>query len=178
MMRKGLVAVLAALLAGCGGSLFESQRIEYKSASKLPPLEIPPDLTAPSRDNRFQVPDINPTGTATYSTYSSERAGAPRTGAAEVLARMPANKVRVERAGTQRWLVVAQAPEKLWPLVKEFWQELGFLIKIEAPELGVMETDWAENRAKIPQDFIRNALGKVFEGLYSTAERDKFRTRL
>jgi outer membrane protein assembly factor BamC len=178
MMRTWFVAVLAVFLAGCGGSLFESQKIEYKSAGKLPPLEVPPDLTSPSRDNRYQVPDINPAGTATYSTYSSERAGEPRTGSTEVLAAIPANRVRVERAGTQRWLVVPQTPEKLWPIVKEFWQELGFLVKIEAPEIGVMETDWAENRAKIPQDFIRNALGKLLDNLYSTAERDKFRTRL
>ena len=178
MMKKWFVAALAGLLAGCGGSLFESQRIDYKTAAKLPSLEVPPDLTTPSRDNRYQVPDINPTGTATYSTYSTERAGMPRTGSTEVLAAIPANKVRVERAGTQRWLVVPQTPEKLWPVVKEFWQELGFLIKVEIPEAGIMETDWAEDRAKIPQDFIRRALGKVFEGLYSTAQRDKFRTRL
>jgi outer membrane protein assembly factor BamC len=178
MMKKRFVAALAVLLAGCGGSLFESQRIEYKTAAKLPTLEVPPDLTAPSRDNRYQVPDVNPTGTATYSTYSSERAGAPRAGATEVLPAISPAKVRMERAGTQRWLVVPQSPEKLWPVMKEFWQELGFLIKIEVPEAGVMETDWAENRAKIPQDFIRNALGKVLDGLYSTSERDKFRTRL
>jgi len=78
MMKKWFVAALAGLLAGCGGSLFESQRIDYKTAAKLPSLEVPPDLTTPSRDNRYQVPDINPTGTATYSTYSSERAGEPR----------------------------------------------------------------------------------------------------
>jgi outer membrane protein assembly factor BamC len=41
-----------------------------------------------------------------------------------------------------------------------------------------METDWAENRANIPQDVIRRTLGKVLDGLYSTAERDKFRTRI
>ena len=177
MMRKWSVVALAALLAGCGGTLFES-KVEYKTAGKLPPLEVPPDLTAPSRDTRYQVPDINPTGTATYSAYSSERAGGPRVGSTEVLPAIAASKVRIERAGTQRWLVVPQTAEKLWPAVKEFWQELGFLIKIEVPEAGVMETDWAENRAKIPQDFIRNALGKLFEGLYSTSERDKFRTRL
>ena len=49
---------------------------------------------------------------------------------------------------------------------------------MELPQAGVMETDWAENRAKIPQDFIRSTIGKVFDGLYSTGERDKFRTRL
>ena len=178
MMKKWFVAALAGLLAGCGGSLFESQRIEYKTAAKLPTLEVPPDLTAPSRDNRYQVPDINPTGTATYSTYSSERAGEPRAGSTGILPAISPTKVRMERAGTQRWLVVPLPPEKLWPVVKEFWQELGFLIKVEIPEAGIMETDWAEDRAKIPQDFIRRALGKVFEGLYSTAQRDKFRTRL
>ncbi|MCK9202791.1 MAG: outer membrane protein assembly factor BamC, partial [Gallionella sp.] len=84
----------------------------------------------------------------------------------------------IERSGTQRWLVVSGSPEKLWPGVKEFWQELGFLVNVEVPEAGIMETDWAENRAKIPQDIIRGTIGKVFDSLYSTAERDKFRTRL
>ena len=63
-------------------------------------------------------------------------------------------------------------------MVKDFWQGLGFLIKTESPETGVMETDWAENRAKIKQDPIRNLLGGILDGAYSTGERDKFRTRL
>ena len=149
MMRKRCLVALVALVAGCSGSLLEN-RVEYKSAGKLPPLELPPDLTAPSRDNRYQVPDLNQTGTATYSAYSSERTGVSRTGSTEILPAISASKVRMERAGTQRWLVVPQVPEKLWPVVNEFWQEAGFLIKIETPEAGVMETDWAENRSKIP----------------------------
>ncbi len=177
MIRNWCAAALALFLAGCGGSLLE-QKVEYKSAAKLPPLEVPPDLTTPTRDNRYQVPDINPKSTATFSSYSSERAGGSRAGATEVLPAVAAAKVHMERAGTQRWLVVPETPDKVWPQVKEFWQENGFLIKVEMPEAGVMETDWAENRAKIPQDFIRNALGKLIEGMYSTSERDKFRTRL
>lgn len=177
MMRKWVIVALAALVAGCGGSLLDN-KVEYKSAGKLPPLEVPPDLTALSRDTRYQVPDVNPTGVATYSSYSAERIGGPRLGSTEILPAISASKVSMARAGTQRWLVVPQSPEKLWPVVKEFWQELGFLIKIEVPEAGVMETDWAENRAKIPQDFIRATIGKLLEGLYSTSERDKFRTRL
>jgi outer membrane protein assembly factor BamC len=86
--------------------------------------------------------------------------------------------VRLERDGSQRWLVVNQSPEALWPKVKEFWQDNGFLIAIDMPKTGVMETDWAENRAKIPQDFLRKTIGKIFDSLYSTGERDKFRTRL
>jgi outer membrane protein assembly factor BamC len=62
--------------------------------------------------------------------------------------------------------------------VREFWQENGFLLTVDQANLGIMETDWAENRAKMPQDIIRAPIGKVFDSLYSTGERDKFRTRL
>jgi outer membrane protein assembly factor BamC len=171
--------LLTGLLAGCGGNILpESKKIEYKSAGKLPPLEIPPDLTQQSRDERYVVPDVSSSkGSATYSAYSSERSGQARTTTAQDL--LPqVDKMRIERSGTQRWLVVGGSPEKLWPGVKEFWQELGFLVNVEVPEAGIMETDWAENRAKIPQDIIRGTIGKVFDSLYSTAERDKFRTRL
>lgn len=179
MLSKSAAVLLIGLLAGCSGNILpESKKIEYKSAGKLPPLEIPPDLTQQSRDERYAVPDVSSSkGSATYSAYSSERSGQARTTTAQdVLPQV--DTMRIERSGTQRWLVVQGSTEKLWPAVKEFWQELGFLVNVEIPEAGIMETDWAENRAKIPQDFIRNTLGKVLDSLYSTAERDKFRTRL
>jgi len=172
-----LMAALVVTIAGCGSfSVLESKKVDYKSSGKLPPLEIPPDLTALAADDRFAVPDINPQGSATFSAYNKDRSGQPQGNQSNLLPSQ--DKVRVERSGTQRWLVVNASPEQVWPVIKAFWQETGFLIKVEVPESGVMETDWAENRAKIPQDMIRNALGKVLDGLYSTAERDKFRTRL
>jgi len=178
-MRRVIHFVLLALLAGCSSmpDVLQGEKIQYKGAGKLPPLEIPPDLTAPSRDDRYAVPDINTQGSATLSTYNAERSGGTvRAGSTELLPNVA--KVRIDRAGTQRWLVVPEAPEKVWPVVKEFWQGFGFQIKTELPEAGVMETDWAENRAKIPDDPIRNLLGKVIDSVYSTGERDKFRTRL
>ena len=177
VLRVSLCA-LALAVAGCANIGLESKKIDYKSASKtnVPTLEIPPDLTSPTRDNRFAVPDTGGKGSATYSQYSGERTLAKEQQQSDVLPKV--DKTRIERSGSQRWLVVAEAPDKLWDKVKEFWQETGFLIKLELPEAGVMETDWAENRAKIGDDFIRNMLGKVLDSLYSTAERDKFRTRL
>jgi outer membrane protein assembly factor BamC len=175
--RRALIAATVLSLCGCSTSFWEGKRIEYKSAEKLPTLEVPPDLTSPTRDDRYQVPDISPTGTATASAYNAERSGAPRTAAPNEI--LPEVKTaHVERAGAQRWLVVSAPPERVWPAVKEFWQESGFLIKTELPEIGVMETDWAENRAKIPDDMIRNILGKIADGMFSTSERDKYRTRL
>src|SRR5512139_3539004 len=168
-----LLLMVTVALSACGG--MESKKIDYKSAGKAPTLEVPPDLVAPTTDNRYAVPDTQGSGTATLSTYSEERKTAPSS--AQTL--LPTEeKARIERAGSQRWLVVQATPQQVWPVLKDFWQENGFIVNLESPETGLMETDWAENRAKIPQDVIRNTLGKVLDSLYSTAERDKFRTRL
>lgn len=170
--------LLAIALAACSSIGLEPKKIDYKSASavKVPTLEVPPDLTSPARDDRFAVPDTAGKGTATFSTYAGERS--PQAKAQQPSEVLPqVDKARIERSGNQRWLVVAGTPDKLWDTVKEFWQETGFLIKLELPEAGVMETDWAEDRAKLGNDGLRKYLGKVFDALYSTAERDKFRTR-
>jgi outer membrane protein assembly factor BamC len=172
--------IFLACISGCN-LMPESKKIDYKSSGKLPPLEIPPDLTMPQTDDRFAVPDSSASGSATFSTYRSgvsEDRPRTHTGSSVLSATAEQDMVRIARAGTQRWLVVPHGPETVWPVVKEFWQDMGFLLKLEAPDLGIMETDWAENRAKIPQDIIRSALSFFMDGLYSTAERDKFRARL
>jgi outer membrane protein assembly factor BamC len=172
-----VMVVLALTIVGCDSlTILESKKVDYKSSGKLPPLEVPPDLTAIGADDHFAVPDVNPQGSATFSAYNKERGVQPQSGQSILLPSQ--DKVHVERSGTQRWLVVNATPEQVWPVIKAFWQEMGFIVKIEVPGSGVMETDWAENRAKIPQGIIRNALSKVVDSLYSTGERDKFRTRL
>ena len=148
----------------------EGERIDYKSSgAKAPSLDIPPDLTQLSRETRYVVP-----GTAV--TASSYQVAQPTQ--AVPTAATAVGDVRIERAGSQRWLVVGRPADKLWSPVRDFWLESGFLLAQDQENLGIMETDYAENRAKLPQDFIRSALGKVLDGLYSTGERDKFRTRL
>ena len=165
-VKLGLVACAAALSA-C--SVLEGDKIDYKSATRGQTLEVPPDLTQLSRDSRYVVPG----GPVSASSYALGQTlpGVPTAATA-------IGDVRVERAGNQRWLVVNRPADQVWPAVRDFWQESGFLLAMDQPNLGIMETDWAENRAKIPQDFIRNAIGKVLDSVYSTAERDKFRTRL
>jgi len=178
MLKRLAVFGSVLLLGACSGANeWMEGKVEYKNAATLPPLEIPPDLTSPQRDNRYAVPD-SAQSTATLSNYEAERKqGKP---AATGLVVLPSvDRMRIERAGTQRWLVIDDMPpEKLWPLVREFWLENGFLIRYEAPELGVMETDWAETRAKVEQGGLRWLLGKALDQMYSTSERDKFRTRL
>lgn len=162
-------ATLIAALAASGCSTLEPDRIDYKSATKSSTLEVPPDLTSLSRDSRFSVPGTAVTASA-YNTGQTQ-AGVP-------VAANALSDVRIERSGNQRWLVVARPAEQIYPAVRDFWQDNGFLLNTDRQDIGIMETDWAENRAKLPQDFVRNTIGKVIDSLYDTGERDKFRTRL
>jgi len=178
-------AALALALSGCGSSfsvfgddgIIKDRGADYKQARTESSLEIPPDLSSSSIDDAMVVPDINPRSTATYSQYAAERSG-PRAVQTQT-AVLPENPdIRVMRDADRRWLVVNAAPEAVWPRIREFWLQAGFLLKIDDPQTGILETDWAENRADIPKGFIRDMLGKVFEQLYSSATRDKFRVRL
>ena len=155
-------------LSAC--SVLESDKVDYRSTAKVPTLVIPPDLTQLSKDTRYTVIDggISASGIKTGQAASGQTP----------IATLALGDVRIERAGNQRWLVVNRPADKLWEPVKDFWQENGFLLAMDQSNLGIMETDWAENRAKIPQDMFRAALGKMLDSLYSTPERDKFRTRL
>ena len=176
--RSSLGLAVATLLAGLALSgcttlsdTLSGGKVDYKSASatKGPALDVPPDLSQLTRDSRYVVPGMAVSANAYQVTQPADAAPT----AANVM-----GDVRIERAGNQRWLVVNRPADKLWDPVREFWKENGFQLPIEQAELGILETDFAENRAKLPQDFIRNTIGKVFDGLYSTGERDKFRTRL
>jgi outer membrane protein assembly factor BamC len=167
--KSGVLATMTLCVALSACSVFDSEKIDYKSAGKGTSLEVPPDLTQLSRDSRYQVPG----GPVTASGFAVGQAAPTLPTAASTL-----GDVRIERAGNQRWLVVNRPADQLWNPVREFWQENGFLLALDESNLGIMETDWAENRAKIPQDVIRNTLGKLLDSLYSTSERDRFRTRL
>jgi outer membrane protein assembly factor BamC len=176
---SAFAAVLCAVaLAGCNitQTISDATRIDYKSATKGPGLDIPPDLVTPRNDDRFAVPD-RITGT-TLSAYNRDRvAEKPAPGAVAGVLPQPQG-VRLERQGAQRWLVIEQSPDKVWPVLRDFWAESGFVLRVESPETGIMETDWAENRGVYADSWLRGQLSKVLGSLYSTGTRDKFRTRL
>ena len=173
------LALAAAVIIATGCSWFGTKKSEeYKSASRpSKPLEVPPELTTPTTEERFVIPD--PRTQTTYSSYERQRTSPATPATPQSSAILPKIEgARLERHGDQRWLVVKGAPEAVWPQVHEFWLAAGYSINREQPDLGIMETDWYEDRARIPQDIVRRTIGRLIDGMYSTATRDKYRTRL
>src|SRR4030067_574569 len=180
VLHIAISVVVLVSMASCS-TISSDKRIDYRAAAmQVPKLEVPPDLTTPGTDERYKVPQgdgatpaLTAEGVATYSDY--DKSGAAQ-GRGAVLPE--GQDVRLEREGARRWLVVKDEPERVWTVVKAFWQETGLSLKSEEQAAGVMETDWVENRAKIPKSAIRNVLGKVFDRVYTSGERDQYVTRL
>ena len=169
LARAGVIG-LALAVSAC--SVIQEDKIDYKSAQKASTLEVPPDLTQLSKDTRYTT-----TQDKSVSALALQ-AGQAQVPTVERSAPLQVGDVQILREGDKRWLLVNRPVEQLWEPAREFWIDHGFNLEQEKPDLGILETDWAENRAKLPQDVIRKTLGKVFDSLYSTSERDKFRTRL
>ena len=168
------LAVMATALAGCSTlqelSPFESKRVEYKAAQSGPSLEIPPDLTPPKFDDRYKA------GTATLSGVNAANRSAVLSGSGGVLPAV--SGMRIERAGSERWLVVPGTPETTFPRIREFWSTMNMNLVLDDSRIGLLETDWQENRARIQEDIVRRTIGKVFDNLFSSGTRDKYRTRV
>ena len=160
----------AVALSAC--SVLEPDKIDYKSSGRGVSLEVPPDLSQLPGQSRYAVSSGTVTATGYQAGQAATQAAGTPTAANQIA------DVQFMRQDGERWLRVDRTPDQLWGSVRDFWLESGFLMAVDQANMGLMETDWAENRAKIPQDFIRNTIGKVFDSLYSTGERDKFRTRL
>ncbi|KXJ62586.1 hypothetical protein AXY46_04045 [Achromobacter xylosoxidans] len=178
--HAGLSALMSlVLLAGCSEVnqfLGNEESVDYKSAvnQRGEPLSIPPDLTQANSDPRYRAPA---SGSTTFSEFQQQgvaQASAPKT--SNVLPNR--SDMRVERDGDLRWLVVDRPPEQVFPRLIDFWTESGFTVATNNPGAGLIETDWAENRAKIPESWLRQALGAVLESAWDSGEREKFRTRV
>jgi outer membrane protein assembly factor BamC len=170
--------VLICSLAACSSieGLASGDKVDYRGATAKPtPLDVPPDLTQLAVDPRY-APQAGVISAAALQAPAPAASSAPAS--TNLVAPSALGDVRLERQGNLRYLSTPLTPEQLWPQLQAFWNERGLVLVVDQPDVGVMETEWTENRARLPGDVVRKTLGKIFDSLFSTGERDKYRTRV
>jgi outer membrane protein assembly factor BamC len=175
--------LVAALLSGCGAlpsmdKVLPDRKVEYKKAKDAGTnLEIPPDLTKSTINDQLVIPGSSGAEATTLSgQLARERIQGRVATRTSVLPTI--EEIEVMRDGNQRWLRIQGTPEDVWYKTVAFWQENGILLAQQDPSVGVMVTDWLENRADIKRDFITDKIRSVFDGAYSAATRDQYRLRI
>lgn len=177
VVRTGLAVALTTALAACSTFDFSNDRIQYETSDSRAPLEVPPDLNSVLGSDRYTVPSRPQTVWASQQAQLDAAQAANGNQAASLL--LPQGEVaKIVREGNNRWIHVNMAPEMVWPIMQDFWSTVGLSLSRQDAATGVMETNWAENRAKLPQDIIRATLGRVIDMVYSTGERDQYRARV
>ncbi|MDO4693523.1 MAG: outer membrane protein assembly factor BamC [Eikenella sp.] len=175
-LKLPFVLLLSGTLTACASD-GEQPKLDYQTNNqRVVSLDVPPDLTNPNQGDRYALPAGS--GAVRASDLARARQASAANADSPVLAEV--RNIRIQREGGERWLNVGnKTPAQIWPLLHAFWQEQGFVIAREEPGIGLMETDWAENRAKLPQDGLRRLFDRIGLGsVYSTGERDKFTIRL
>ncbi len=159
------------VLSACQSLSFDvGDTIDYKSNKSINALEIPPGLSSPDYDTTYAaIPggSVSAAALARGEAQGNSRAVLPVNAGSQIMS-----------SGNVRWLQVRAPAEAIWPKLQEFWNVMGFTVKTDEPRVGIMETDWAENKAEIPMDGIRKALGKTFEGMWDAGSRDRYKLRL
>lgn len=167
MLRVGLIISLLISLVACsstpGWKGIYSAGDKEKSAIQL---EVPPDLSQPSVTDSLALPNI--AGGSTYSSYQGTEYKGEKVAPANL------KGVKVIRDGADQWLEINTTAEKLWPQLRAFFVAVGFEIKREDKQLGIMETNWLENKPYVPSNWVSKLLNRVS----STGLKDKYRARL
>jgi len=158
-----VVGLVSLALTACSSTT--SVKIDYRSASTQAPLEVPPDLT--------KLPSDASENADTYSAYAAERQTA-KIGTGTILPDF--NNIQLERDGDIRWIRVKKDKKELWVDVKNFLGDIGLSIQSENPATGIIETDWAENRAGYGQG--SGFFTKLLHSFDDSGERDKYRIRM
>ncbi|TKC81696.1 outer membrane protein assembly factor BamC [Trinickia terrae] len=170
--RFAALLLAGGFLAGCSSP--SPTKVDYKSDSKSKQvsLAVPPNMLEETSDQRSLPPQG---GTTSLSSLQQTQQAAPK--ADTVIP--PVAGMHIQRDGTESWLVIdSKSPDDVWPQVRRFWQEQGFLLVVDQRDKHVMETDWNETRPSINEGLIRNTLTKAMGNSYVAAERNKYRTRL
>ena len=165
------------IMGGCStiNNALPDYRNDYRTSTIERPLEIPPDLVGSTKiKERLVVPDLESSDSTTPAQQVTTEVPAPPTS----IVLPKSTLVKIKHEGNVRWLEVAKPPDKVWAKVKAFWVKNNIKLKTEEPQIGIMETEWLENRLDITQHGIRKHLDKVLDVDYSSATRDKFRVRL
>ena len=175
---KNLMIIGSVLFLSSGCSTVDNltdttNGINYKNNNSIKTLEFPPDLTTPKFDVAFTLPASGIVRASKINSKSVDRYSGRDL---EVLT--SSKNMRIGSSGTVRWLDVDAPANSLWPKLRDFWRSLGVNITKDEPRIGIMLTEWAENRAGLPKDWLRQALGKVLQGTFDAGTRDQYRIRV
>jgi len=152
----------------------ENLTFNYYSDKSVSSLEVPPDLTSPDYQNAFRLNNLAPNAKKNFISNTGDNENF------EIL--KPSADIQIIKDGSRRWLEVDKDPETVWQLSLDFLKTMGFNIEINNKKIGIIQTNFLENRPKpkLPKSSL-NFIKQMFQDIgksYSLASLDRYRIRI
>ena len=178
-LRTAAVVSAIAALAGCNslGVNFGDDKVQYETSTSRAPLEVPPDLNTVTNNDRFAVP-TRPQIVSANAEAAKARMDAEARGDEPSQVLPETDYAKVVRDGQFRYVHVTVSPDRVWHFLQDFWASVGLAVKYQDAKTGIIQTEWAENKANLPKDIIRATIGKALDVVYDTGTRDQYRARM
>lgn len=140
-LTAGAVFCLASIaLTGCGlfgnEGYFRDRSDDYQMASSLPPLQMPEGVSQKHQEELYEIPQVG------AGELESGEFEVPRPQALSV--NIGADRVKIQKLGNRRWVLVSQPPEEVWPQLHYFLRTSGLQLAMSDASAGVMETAWLQ----------------------------------
>ncbi len=189
-----LLALIVALASGCSWSKKDKEPkqkalTDYRESRERSALEIPPDLSSDASGSSLSVPAYKQKPAVAASAQKASPAAEKESAlevseTAEPVAKSVSSEednaveMYIERAGSQRWLVVHQSYSETWSDVRDYILSSGLALEREDKDAGILETTWADNYATGVLRGTQKLFNKYLGSIYTSASRDKFRIRI
>ncbi|WP_018872768.1 outer membrane protein assembly factor BamC [Thioalkalivibrio sp. ALJ16] len=184
--RTALALATGLAIAGCSTSGDRQSGPQYEMSRQMENLEVPPDLIAPDSERAYRIPD-DPGGRVSAREMEQDSAArqqqrqpadpaAPVRSDARVLPESA--EIALMREGNVRWLSVEAPAEELWDQLTAFWDSQNLRLERNEPQIGIMQTEWAEDRAGIPLRGTQNIFARALGNVYDATTRDQYRLRM
>ncbi|MDP5209561.1 outer membrane protein assembly factor BamC [Microbulbifer sp. 2205BS26-8] len=125
-------------LAGCGvfgnDGYFRDRSNDYQQADSLPPLQMPDGITAKHQEELYEIPQI------AGDELAEGDFEVPRPQALSINASL--DRVKIQKLGSNRWVLVSQPPEEVWPQLHYFLRTSGLRVEMSDASAGILETAW------------------------------------
>ncbi len=159
MKIYSLLATVLLVLSACS---FESDT-RYLDIRTTKNLEVPPDLTQVALNEKFEIP-------ANISSSLGETINK-----IPVLAQV--ESIKLEGRTDFYWLTINGRIENLYQTIKNFWASEGFVLNIDEPVIGIMQTRWIYREEGATEE-ENGIIAILFGEKDLSASQDQFRTRL
>lgn len=136
------LALIISSTSGCGwlwgeDGYFRDRGNDYLEARETAPMQVPAGLNAKRLDPLLPIPGaVSSARPASDVEFEVPRPPALSAAAAE------ASDFSLQKSGSARWIVAQRPPAEVWPVARQFFEENGFSIAEEQPQIGEFSTAW------------------------------------